>query len=101
VNETSVGGYLNYMQGVIGSTGNDVKSIYPAEMGLVMDASALVDRLNLLLCANQLSKASTDLIKSALATPALTANSSETARLNRVRAAILMVMAAPEYLIQK
>jgi uncharacterized protein (DUF1800 family) len=101
VNETSVGGYLNYMQGVIGSTGNDVKSTYPAEMGLVMDASALVDRLNLLLCANQLSKASTDLMKSALATPALTANSSEAARLNRIRAAVLMVMAAPEYLIQK
>jgi hypothetical protein len=101
VNETSVGGYLNYMQGVIGSTGNDVKSTYPAEMGLVMDPSALVDRLNLLLCANQLSKASTDLMKSALATPALTANSSEAARLNRIRAAVLMVMAAPEYLIQK
>ncbi len=101
VNETSVGGYLNYMQGVIGSTSSDVKSSYPTEMGLVMDASALVDRLNLLLAANQLSKASADLIKGALATPALTASSTERARLDRVRAAVLMVMAAPEYLIQK
>ena len=102
VNETSVGGYLNYMQGVIGSTGNDVKSSYPNEMGLVMDASALVDRLNLLLCANQLDLEGTvKLIKNALATPALTVSSSEAARLNRVRAAVLMVMAAPEYLIQK
>ncbi|MGR4868748.1 DUF1800 family protein [Variovorax sp. LARHSF232] len=102
VNETSVGGYLNYMQGVIGGTSNDVKSSYPNEMGLVMDASALVDRLNLLLCANQLDPEGTvKLIKNALATPALTASSSEAARLNRVRAAVLMVMAAPEYLIQK
>lgn len=102
VNETSVGGYLNYIQGVIGSTSNDVRSTYPTEMGLVMDASALVDRLNLLLCANQLDPAATvNLIKGALGTPALTASSNETARLNRVRAAILMVMASPEYLIQK
>jgi len=105
VNETSVGGYLNFMQGRLpvtaGFNSKDVIASYASEKNLVLDASALVDRLNLLLCAGQLSKASTDLMKSALATPALTAASSDTNKMNRVYAAVLMVMGCPEYLVQK
>ena len=57
VNETSVGGYLNYMQGVlpIGFNSKDVMATYAAEKALVLDPAALVARLNLLLCANQLN----------------------------------------------
>ncbi|MBU2286804.1 MAG: DUF1800 domain-containing protein [Gammaproteobacteria bacterium] len=101
VNETSVGGYLNYMQSVLPRNTKDVNGGYGAELALVLDPAALVRRLNLLFAANQLSAATQNLIVNALGTPALTATSSDSAKLNRVYSAVLLVMAAPEYLVQK
>ncbi len=118
VNECSVGGYLNFMQNVIrngiyvnapdvpnsasnASNGYDITPAYSAELALVMDATALVARLNLLLCAGQLSSANRTLIINALNATPLTASSNDSARRNRVAAAVLMVMASSEYLIQK
>jgi hypothetical protein len=67
-------------------------------MPLASSAQALVDRLNLLLCANQLSASNRDLIANAVqAMPSGT----EARSRNRVYAAVLMVMSAPEYLVQK
>ncbi len=62
VNETSVGGYLNYMMNVIdgGINSGDIRAAYTAEIPLsilptVASPTALVNRLNLLLTAGQLS----------------------------------------------
>jgi uncharacterized protein (DUF1800 family) len=103
VNETSVGGYLNYLQSVLvdGFDGRDVVASYTAEKALATDAAALVQRLNLLLCANQLSAATVGIVTNALATPPVTAGSSDAVKLNRVYAAVLLVMGCPEYLVQK
>jgi uncharacterized protein (DUF1800 family) len=118
VNESSVGGYLNGMQNIIrngifvnapdqpqnGSNttnGYDITAAYTAELALVLDAAALVKRLNLLLCAGQMSVANQTLIVTALNATALTATSTDSAKLNRVAAAVLMVMASAEYLVQK
>jgi uncharacterized protein (DUF1800 family) len=103
VNETSVGGYLNFMQNVLpnGFSSKDVIASYAAEKALVLDPAALVRRLNLLLTGNQLSGSSQSLIVNALATPAVTATSSDSVKNNRVYAAVLLVMASPDYLIQK
>ena len=118
VNESSVGGYLNYMQGVIrsgiyanapdqpgngsnGTNGYDITTAYPAEIALVLDPAALVARLNLLLCAGQLSAENQTLIVNALTATALTATSSDNAKRDRVAAAIFLVMASSDYLIQK
>ena len=103
VNESSVSGYLNFIQRAIGSGFNnrDVVGDYAPELALVLDPTALVARLNLLLAAGQLSTATCDLIAQALATPALTAASSDAAKNNRVYAAILLVMASAEYIVQK
>ena len=101
VNETSVGGYLNYMQNtVIPRNSQDVNASYTAELALAPDPGALVRRLNLLLAANQLSPATVNVIATALGTT-VTSTSSEANKLARVYAAVLMVMAAPDYLIQK
>lgn len=117
VNETTVGGYLNFMQNVIFRGINcpeptvpqaaytnylyDVKATYTAEFALVTDAAALVRHLSLVLCAGQLSAATQTLMVDALnATPVTTA-STDAIKLNRVAAAVLMVMASAEYLIQK
>lgn len=118
VNESSVGGYLNYMQNVIrngiyvnapdlpqnasnASNGYDITAAYGAELALAADAAGLVKRLGLLLCAGQLSAANQTLIVTALNATAVTANSSDSARRNRVAAAVLLVMASSDYLIQK
>ena len=118
VNESSVGGYLNYMQGVIRNgiyvnapdlpnnasnttNGYDITAAYSAELPLAGDAAALVKRLNLLLCAGQLSAGTQALIVSALNANALTSTSSDNAKRDRVAAAVLLVMASADYLIQK
>lgn len=103
VNETSVGGYLNFMQNNVlpKSTARDVNAAYAGELALVLDPAALVQRLNLLLSANQLPAATQALIVGALANPAVTDKSTDQVKLNRVYAAVLMVMASPSYLIQK
>lgn len=118
VNESSVGGYLNYMQGVIRNgifvnapdvpqstsnttNGYDITAAYTAELALVLDAAALVKRLGLLLCAGQLSGATQGLIVAALNATPVTATSTDAVKLNRVAAAVLLVMASSEYLIQK
>lgn len=118
VNESSVGGYLNLMQGVIrngvyvsapdqpnsgsnASKGYDITASYTGELALVTDAPALVARLALLLCAGQLSDSTQTLIVGALNATPVTADSTDDARRNRVAAAVLMVMASAEYLVQK
>lgn len=117
VNETTVGGYLNFMQGVIQRGINcpeptvpqaaytnyqyDVKASYAAELALVTDAAALVRHLSLVLCAGQLSASTQTLMVTALNATTVTATSTDSVKLNRVAAAVLMVMACAEYLIQK
>ena len=91
------------MMGVIdtGIASGDIKAAYTAELALVLDPTALVNRLNLLLCAGQLSSATRTLIVNALSATAVTSGSSATVKRNRVCAAVLMVMACAEYLVQK
>lgn len=118
VNESSVGGYLNFMQGVIrngiyvnapelpnnASTANngfDIKAAYTEELAIVADADALVARINLLMCAGQLSAGTVKLIADALKTTSVTASSTDNAKRDRIASAVLLVMASAEYLIQK
>ena len=118
VNESSVGGYLNYMQGVIrngiyvnapelpnnastSNNGYDIKASYTNELAIVTDADALVARINLLMCAGQLSAATVKLIADALKATPVTNASTDSARLDRVAAAVFLVMASAEYLVQK
>lgn len=103
VTESSVGGYLNYMFSVISSGigSGDMVAPYTSELALVTDATALVRRVNLLMCAGQLSAATQNAIVAALSATVVTAGSSSSTRRNRVCAAVLIAMASAEYLIQK
>lgn len=118
VNESSVGGYLNYMQGVIrngiyvnapelpnnastSNNGYDIKASYTNELAIVTDADALVARINLLMCAGQLSAATVKLIADALKATPVTNASTDSVKLDRVAAAVFLVMASAEYLVQK
>lgn len=103
VNETSVGGYLNFLQGILqnGFDSKDVIATYTAEKTLVTDPAALVRRLNLLLTGNQLSAATVALITDALSKAPLVNPSTDARRLDLICAGVLLVMGSPEYLVQK
>ncbi|HYF44063.1 MAG TPA: DUF1800 domain-containing protein [Ramlibacter sp.] len=99
VNESSVGGYLNFMQNTVrNGVGSDLQPAYTTELVLAADPAALVGRLSLLLCAGQLGGSNAGLIINAIG--GMPTNT-DAARRNRVAAAVLMVMASPEYLVQK
>ena len=113
VNESSVAGYLNYMQGVIdtgigGAVG--LLATYTAEIALAESPNAtspsnLVNRINLLLSGGQLSNTTAATITTAVGSMAGTvagnATTTATNLRRRVCATVLMVMASAEYLIQK
>jgi hypothetical protein len=107
VNESSVGGYLNYMMDTIRdgiNRNSDMRAAYTAEMAVAVisstDASprALVNRVNLLLCAGDLSPTTVDDIVAEVAK--LPSASADNKRM-RVCVTVLMTMACAEYLIQK
>lgn len=102
VGETSVAGYINFMQQLV--SGNykarefDLQPDYAPLLALADDPRALLAELDLLLAANQLAPATLASLEAALGTvPAR----DEAGRRNRVHAALLLVLAAPDYLVQK
>ena len=98
--ETSVAGYLNFMQSVVGNlagaTGTDLVVDYSALQAIANDANALAGEVELILAANRLSAASRTLIRNALGQmpAATTAN-----LLDRVKAAVMLTLASPESMV--
>ncbi|MDL2358007.1 MAG: DUF1800 domain-containing protein [Pseudomonadota bacterium] len=97
-NESSVVGYLNYMQTVVSKGAGDVKADYSALLPLADSSAALLDELNVVLAAGQISSATLALMKGGIDT---LASGTDAARLNRIYAALVLVLAAPEFIIQK
>jgi uncharacterized protein (DUF1800 family) len=100
LNESTVAGYLNFMQSVIsnGLASGDVTARYTHELTLAADPPALLEHLNLRLASGAIQPTTLSELSAAVATISA---STAAGQLNRVRAAILLVMAAPDYLIQK
>ncbi|TNF62024.1 MAG: DUF1800 domain-containing protein [Burkholderiales bacterium] len=114
VHEVSVAGYLNFMRNrVTINNSRDVRHNYGRELALAPDPAALVDHLNIVLASGQLSEQSRTLIVEGVSSrvvPAPTPDgmggvSNQTtidnALRDRVYIAVLLTMAAPEYLTQK
>ncbi len=118
VSETTVASYLNWMQSLIrdgvsvrepakpeavgtGTLVPDIVASYTDELALVTDAPALVNQVNLVLCAGRLTKTNSDLIIAALNATPVTAASSDAVKLDRVAAAVLLSMASTDYLVQR
>jgi uncharacterized protein (DUF1800 family) len=116
VNESTVAGYINYMTAVIGAgigfsyvtdpanpknsySNSSITAQYTQELAQTtngaIDPTKLVNRLNLIMCANQLSTSTVNAFVSALT------SMSNAASLDKVKYATLMVMSSPEYLVQK
>jgi uncharacterized protein (DUF1800 family) len=96
--EPSVIAYVNYMQSLIQSGAGDAKANYTDILTKASDSQALIDEINLVLAAGQLSAATVATIKSAVDSISFTGTNGP---INRVYTAILLVMAAPEYIAQK
>ncbi len=96
--EISVTNYLNYMHSAIsGGVGNarDIKATYASALTLAGTPALLVAHVNLLLMQNQMSDGLRDQILAAIAS-----NPSNSA-INKVRLAVFLTMASPEYIVQK
>ncbi len=97
-NESSVVGYVNFMQRIVSAGIGDVRADYTSLLPLADDAQALVDEINLVLAAGQLGSDNIALLRSAIAAmPAGT----DAARRNRIYAALTLTLAAPAFLVQK
>ena len=107
--ESSVAGYLNTLRSVISSgigsgSPRDVQPDYGEVIGLADRPDALVDRIGAMLIAGEMSPElraqAVDAVGS-VAVSTSNAQSAATARLNRVKLAVFLVMASPDYLVQK
>lgn len=112
-NETTVAGYLNFMQNVIpyglggGNNGYTLgssstnKPDYSGELSTASDPASLVARYNLLLAGGGLGADTISTITNAVSNITVDAGNPNAGLSNRVWAAIFLVMAAPDYLIQQ
>ena len=97
-NESTVVSYINYIQRAVSIGLGDVKADYSALLPLADNTAALVAEIHTVLAAEQLRVASIATITAAVnGMPAGT----DSARLNRIYAALTLVLAAPEFLVQK
>jgi uncharacterized protein (DUF1800 family) len=116
INETSVAGYVNFMRDSIsngvgfpagsGLTRRDLQGDYTAELALAADVPALVDRVTTRLAYGAMGTARRAEIVSAVSSIVLPGSSSSqtainTAKRQRVNAAILLTVAAPEFVVIK
>ena len=119
-NESTTASYINYLQNFLyqgmwvrapelitspdtatSTDGPDIVPDYSAELALVGNPSALITRLNLLLCAGQLSTETVTMMVGALSYDTSTSKSSNNAKRSYVAKAIMFVMCCSEYLVQK
>lgn len=120
VNESTTASYINYLQDNLingmwvrapelitspenstATDGPDIVPDYSAEIALVGNPQALFARLNLLLCAGQLSDATLKDMTSVFANEPTTSSSSDNSKRAYVAKAIMFVMCCAEYLVQK
>ena len=95
--EPTVVGYINYMAGTVNNARN-IKADYSTEKALATDPTALVAHLNLCLASGALTSTSQSLIVNAITSISA---ATETGLLNRIYAAVLMVISSTDYLIQR
>lgn len=97
-NESSVVGYVNFMQKALSSGLGDLQADYTALQALVGDSQALLAELNTVLAAGQISSATLASLTTALDQ---IDTSTSAGRDNRLHAALTLVLASPEFIALK
>ncbi|MES2102518.1 MAG: DUF1800 domain-containing protein [Pseudomonadota bacterium] len=97
-NESSVVGYVNYMQRAVSKGVSDVVADYSSLLPLADNAQNLLDEINTVLAAGQVGSDNLALMRSAInGMP----SGSDSRRYNRIYAALTLVLAAPEFIVLK
>ncbi len=98
-NESSVAGYVNYMQRAISGTGvGDLAADYSSLLAVAGNSGSLLKEINEVLAASQLSSPTLTSMQGALDTIPTTTSAGA---LNRIHAALTLVLASPEYIAQR
>ena len=97
-NEQTVVAYVNFMQALVLNGTGDVKADYTDILTKAADSASLIDEVNTVLAAGQLSATTTAAIKAAVESISATAT---TGPASRVQVAILLTLASPDYLMVK
>ena len=97
-NESSVVGCVNFMQRAVAGAVADLTPDYTSLLAVADDARALLDEINLVLAANQLGATTVATLATAVQSMA---SGTDTTRRNRINAALVLVLAAPEFIVQK
>lgn len=104
VNETSVAGYINFMERAVEGRRSPVADVgldYAGEIAVANDSAALLDRLDLMLTAGQLRPSTRETIRAALDDVPISATSTNQDRLRRVHIGVMLILASTDYLVQK
>jgi uncharacterized protein (DUF1800 family) len=99
--ETSLAGYVNFLQWSLRWGYKDVHPSYDPLKPFAHDVPAVVAWFNLHLAANQLSPETCALIEAALRSKGVTEASPDADKLGMLASACLLILSAPEYLVQK
>ena len=97
-NESTVVGYVNYMQHAVSVGVSDVVADYSSLLPLADNATSLLTEINLVLAAGQISASNLTLLITAVNSMA---SGTDANRYKRIYAALTLVLAAPEYIVQK
>ena len=97
-NESSVVGYINFMQRMVSTASATSRRNYASLVPLAADSAALLDEINLVLAAGTVSTTTLASLKSALDTISAATDAGKS---NRIYAALTLVAAAPEFIAQK
>ncbi|MFZ6848399.1 DUF1800 domain-containing protein [Undibacterium sp. RuRC25W] len=97
-NESTVVGYVNFMQRMISKGNTDIVPDYSTLTPLAATPTALLAEINTVVAAGQLSDATITALATAISSMP---NGTDVAAANRIYAALTLVFAAPEYIVQK
>src|SRR5450830_731787 len=97
-NESTVVGYVNFMQRMISKGNTDIVPDYSTLTPLAATPTALLAEINTVVAAGQLSDATSKALATAISSMP---NGTDVAAANRIYAALTLVFAAPEYIVQK
>jgi uncharacterized protein (DUF1800 family) len=101
LNETSTAGYINFLQRTTRVGYNDVKPSYAYLITIAHDTGAVLAWLNLRMSANQLLSGTLNTVKAVMNSYKVTASSADSTKLDMLATACMLIMASPEYLVQK
>ncbi|MEM7666718.1 MAG: DUF1800 family protein [Pseudomonadota bacterium] len=104
VNESSVAAYLNFMRGAVEGEAywsGDVSASYSNETAIAHEPTKLLDHLDLILTAGQLSDFVRGRILESIEAVGLPPEDDDEARLLRAQVGVLLTMLSNDYLVQR